>query len=358
MAFGLAALAVPPLAVWLVSRARLVPVGRGARVASALVLLVVVAAVLVLAQRAESLRAIGRGSDQAACIEMPARALASGHWPYDRALIWSGNACSPGLGWIALAIPFVLARFYAGFLVLGAALLVALPERVMGARAVTAALVLVFSCLAAWQCMITGVDDLAIGIAFALLTALLAETRFTIAVGVAAGLVGTARFPFAFFPLALTAFLYLDGERDRAATFGGAALATLGLAHLAPLGIDPASYAADGPLHVLAKGAHLAAIGGRYAFAACGVAWIAYAVLAVPRLSGPNARHFHVATLTLLCVAAPAWADFAARSSSDALEVWQGGNWLLTALPCYAVALALSPRTGREGTLGRGASTA
>ena len=36
---------------------------------------------------------------------MPARALASGHWPYDRALIWTRNPCSPGTGWIALALP-------------------------------------------------------------------------------------------------------------------------------------------------------------------------------------------------------------------------------------------------------------
>ena len=247
------AVAVPALALWLVARSRALPDGRGALFANVSIVLLLFAVAQIMATRASSLHALGRGSDQGDCIVMPARALASGHWPYDRALIWSGNACSPGLGWVALALPLVLVTGYASFLVAGGAAFAALPERMLGRRTVTAFLLLTVSCVTSWQSLATGADDLAIGIGFALVTLLSARPRLTILAAIAAGLLATARLPFAFFPLALAAFLFVDGERKRGVLFGAVALGTLGLAHGVPLAIDACSYLDDGPLHVLGK---------------------------------------------------------------------------------------------------------
>ena len=137
-----AALAAPVVALGLViSSARAHPRGggRGAALANGSIVVVMYAVARFFEPRAAALRALGRGSDQSDCIVMPARALAAGHWPYDRALIWSGNACSPGMGWILLATPFVLLAGYASFLVAGGAALVLVPERALGARTRTAA---------------------------------------------------------------------------------------------------------------------------------------------------------------------------------------------------------------------------
>ena len=200
------AVAVPALALWLVARSRALPDGRGALFANVSIVLLLFAVAQIMATRASSLHALGRGSNQGDCIVMPARALASGHWPYDRALIWSGNACSPGLGWVALALPLVLVTGYASFLVAGGAAFAALPERMLGRRTVTAFLLLTVSCVTSWQSLATGADDLAIGIGFALVTLLSARPRLTILAAIAAGLLATARLPFAFFPSRLRRF--------------------------------------------------------------------------------------------------------------------------------------------------------
>jgi hypothetical protein len=343
-AFVAATLAAPPVALGFIARTKIVLSGRVARVASAVLVVAMLLAILALSHRAESLRTGGGGSDQGACIEMPARALASGHWPYDRALIWSGNACSPGLGWIVLALPFVLVAGYGSFLVAGAAALVAVPERVVGARVVTGTLLFVLSCVAAWQGLVTGADDLAIGFAFALLVALGTRAELTIPTAIGAGLVATARLPFAFFPVVLAAQIAAGGERRRGERFAVVSLATLAVAHGAPLAIRGAPYVADGPFHVLAKGARIADAGGVVFFVAGAAAWVAYAASIFRRPPSAVSLPFRMATLTLLCVGGPALADLAARLSSEALATWQGGNWLLAALPCYAASLAESLR--------------
>ena len=345
------AVAVPALALWLVARSRALPDGRGALFANVSIVLLLFAVAQIMATRASSLHALGRGSDQGDCIVMPARALASGHWPYDRALIWSGNACSPGLGWVALALPLVLVTGYASFLVAGGAAFAALPERMLGRRTVTAFLLLTVSCVTSWQSLATGADDLAIGIGFALVTLLSARPRLTILAAIAAGLLATARLPFAFFPLALAAFLFVDGERKRGVLFGAVALGTLGLAHGVPLAIDACSYLDDGPLHVLGKAVRLERRGGAAIFVAFGAAWVAYAAWSLRRPRGPLARQFDVGTLTLLCVAGPALANLIGRAraapsewAAEGVQGWQGGNWLLAALPCYALVLAMACR--------------
>jgi hypothetical protein len=341
-------LGMPVLAVGWVARRRGSPEGGRALVVSVALVAAMFAVARVMEPRAAALHALGRGSDQQDCIVMPAHALVSGRWPYDRALIWSGNACSPGLGWIALATPFVLAAGYPSFLVAGAAALVLLPARRMERRTATAFLVLLLSCVTAWQSLATGADDLAIGIGLALVTALLDERRLTVVVGVALGLLATARLPFAFLPIALAALLYRAGEHKRAALLGAVGLGTLAVAHGVPLALNARSYVEDGPFHVLGKAARIEAEGGGAAiFVSCAIAWIAFAVWALRRkgagAASPVARQFDLATLTLLCVAAPALADLAARlGTEEGLEGWQGGNWLLAALPSYAASLAIA----------------
>jgi hypothetical protein len=349
------AIALPTFALGWVARWRSLPGGSLARFTSGAMVAAMFAVARIVVHRAETLRAVGRGSDLADCIEMPARAFTSGHWPYDRALIWSGNACSPGMGWIALATPFVLTVGYAVFLVAGAIAFVALPERVLGARTVTAFLALTLSCVTAWQSLATGADALAIGIGLVLVTMLSASARGTIPVAVLAGLLASARLPLAFFPLLIAAFLFADGERRRAVRFGAVALGTLALVHGVPLAIDARSYVHDGPLHVFAKVQRFASTGGWAIFVACGVAWVAYAAWCLRRLAkgapSPVARLFDVGTLTLLTIAGPALTVLVDRVSAaapgdgwTALQTWEGGNWLIFALPCYAAALALALR--------------
>ena len=347
------ALAVPVLAVGWVSRWKSLPHGSLARFASGVMVAAMFAVARSVARRAEALRSIGRGSDLADCIEMPARALASGHWPYDRALIWTRNPCSPGTGWIALALPFVLTVGYTAFVVAGAIALVALPEKMFGARTTTALLALTLSCVTTWQSLATGGDGVAIGIALVLVTTLSAFPRLTIVAAVLAGLVATARLPLAFVPFVLTAFLLAEGERRRATLFGAVALGTLAIAHGVPLAIDAHSYMHDGPFHVIYKAARFANAGGSAILIACAVAWVAYAAWCVRRLTktaaSPLVRLVDVGTLTLLSIAGPALTDLVTRLRAapeggawQALQTWEGGNWLLFALPCYAAAVALA----------------
>jgi hypothetical protein len=353
-----AAVGAPALATGWVARRRWLPRGGRARFLGASIVVAMFAGAWLLGPRAAALQAIGRGSDQAACIMIPARALASGHWPYERGLIWSANPCSPGMGWILLAAPFVVVSGYAGFLVAGAAAFVLLPERTFGASAATAFLVLTLSCVTAWQSLATGADALALGIALALVTAMSHDSRSTVLVAVLAGLLGSARLPFAFFPFVLAASMFAGGERRRASLFLAVAMASLGLAHGVPLALDACSYLQDGPFHVLRKAVRLERGGGPWVFVACGLAWLGYAAWILRRALGgaagaasPVGRQLDVATLTLFCVLAPALADLFPRvgadpmaDASEALDGWQGGNWLLLALPGFAASVALAFR--------------
>ena len=232
----------------LVGRAALtLPEGRRGCFVYAALVATMFGAAWYLGSRAAALQAIGRGSDQEACIIMPARALIAGHWPYDRALIWSGNPCSPGVGSDRPRDPFVLLSFYVGFLVAGAAAFLFVPPRVIDPRAKLATLALTLSCATAWQSLATGADVLAIGIALALLTALSAERRLGVGVAILAGLVGSARLTLAFFPFLLAASLPIRSleEQRRARRFAAVAVGTLALAHGIPLAVNARSYLHD-----------------------------------------------------------------------------------------------------------------
>jgi hypothetical protein len=357
---ALGAVAAPAITAGWVARRRPLPEGRRALLIYIGLIAAMLAATWFFGPRESGLRAMGRGSDQEACIVMPARALASGHWPYDRALIWSGNPCSPGMGWILLAAPFVLLSGYASFLVAGAAAFLFAPARLIDPRTKLRFLLLTLSCVTAWQSLATGADTLAIGIALALLTALSDEPRLTMIVAVLAGLVASARLPLAFFPLLLAACLDGGGpgERKRARLFGIVAMGTLALAHGVPLAIDARSYLHDGPFHVLHKSEDMRLLteGGTTIFVGCGLLWLTYAIRTLRRARGrttpanPLTRQFDVATLTLLSILAPTLTDLLARLNAaslgfeEDLAAWQGGNWILLALPSYAASAALAFR--------------
>jgi hypothetical protein len=341
-----ATLALPCVVAWLALRGRLpLPTGRAAITINVAVALVLGAVATAALPHLTALQAIHRGSDQAACVAVPASRLLHGLWPYNRSFIWSGNPCSAGLGWIALAVPFVTLIGYPAFLVAPVVALAASSGPRIAPRRVTAALVLTLSCAAAWQAVVTGTDTLAIGFALALATLLADRTRGSAPVAVLAGLVSTARLPLLFVPFAIATHVRFAG-RGRAGRFLAIAAATLLIAHGAAFVWNGASYRTDGPFHVLGKAVALGANAGGWLFAPCGLVAVAYTVHVVRTPSTLSSSLFRIATFTLLCVAAPALDDLVSRASAAegwgeawrSLEFWRGANWLMMVLPVYAFA--------------------
>lgn len=304
----------------------------------AALLLLLVAAVAIVYPVADGLKVALRGSDQDDAIIVSALNLWHGLNPY-AAKHYLGNPTSPGPGWIALHLPFVLARVYwlAAPMAMAFAA-VALRQASGGWSAPNRFLLIAFSSLGFWEVSAVGSDFPTFGALLVLLLCL--ADRWSGRPGLLAGLalvlgaVATARVVFLFMPVL---FGFLIWQRDRragvlVALVAGAAAAAL---HAVFWYWDPALYT---PVHVIGLGDRLTPLPLKLA----GLAATAAASLVVWRRRAPGLERW--LALSWLSLAVPlafvAFGDLIVRGRGNP-AAWEGANYLIVPLPLLAAWVAL-----------------
>lgn len=198
-----------------------------------------------------ALQAIGRGSDQSDALIRSGALLFSGHFPYS-VLTYLHNPISPGPGWILMTMPFTLTGLYVLFVPFVTTMSAFFIRKITNStRLANLYLIFLFSSLSFWQTSVTGIDYVAVGMVFGLVTMgvfsywstnRLVRWCFIIL----ASLSATARVSFIYFGPLLGVFLWKKNKIDGLYL----AISTLVLTVLTHVGFylwDPAHYA---PLHV------------------------------------------------------------------------------------------------------------
>ncbi len=273
----------------------------------------------------------------------PARKLLAGEFPYSVDLREHAPA-SPGIGWVALNAPLTLV----GFAPLLSAIWLAAAAAALARRAPPAAAVFVALSLANLHFLrlsFVGHDLFAFSCALVVLIELLAaedgaSPRRIALLAVAAGLVATARVPFALAP-AILAFLVFRRDRRAGAWFGLVSLGTAALLHGAMILWARAAGSWYQPLHVFGR----AGRSGSVLLLAGAAVWLGASLVVLLRARDDRFAWHAVAWLVLATpFATVGLAELAASPSR--IAGWEGANYVAFALPVLAAALASGMEAG------------
>ena len=273
----------------------------------------------------------------------PAGKLLAGEFPYSVDLRAHAPA-SPGIGWVALNAPLTLA----GLAPLLSAIWLAAAAAALARRAPPAAAVFVALNLANLHFLrlsFVGHDLFAFSCALVVLIELLAaedraSPRRVALLAVAAGLVATARVPFALAP-AILAFLVFRRDRRAGTWFGVVSLGTAALLHGAMILWARAAGSWYQPLHVFGR----AGRSGSILLVAGAAVWLGVSLVVLLRARDDRFAWHAVAWLVLATpFATVGLAELAASPSR--IAGWEGANYVAFALPVLAAALASGMEAG------------
>lgn len=282
----------------------------------------------------------GSGSTASPAMTEPVHALLHGRHLYDVHLL-GGAPASPGPGWILFNSPFTFAHVYALMVPLWlTATAVVFTRAYRRPFEVNLGLALMCMSPAFWRLLGEGHDIIAIGCALVLLVALMDRHATTdsrvVLLGIAAGLVATARVVFLPLPLLLALFLSTRSRRH-AAIFAAVGVGTAAaFSAFFAIGVHPYP-----PFHLFTRADHRQPAAN---VAAAVLVTGGLAIGAIRRVTGDVTTWFG---WLAACVATPlAFIAFGELQSSHfAFATWEGANYLIAgAIPVITAVLAVRAR--------------
>lgn len=301
----------------------------------------VVVASLLIYPRMQQLQRSGRGSDQPDCIIVAARGFSAGHWPYDRAQMWSHTPMSCGPGWVLLqTAPVHLVGYKWNLLLLWLASVVLLRLRLSWYQ-IAGFFTLLGLCIAVWVAASDGTDFLTFGLVLTGIYVNVREDpqarsrRFVVLALLA--LVVQFRFPMLILPVLMLSRRYL-----------GQSILTSLLAYAVQLFFliwRPAAFIVDGPLHLFQKLTHTSVLTSSRWPAVLEITLVFGCMLCVAiYVRARSTSGWLPLIYLLLLVIFPSIQDLAAKyhrygALLPAFGLWEGANWIAGCLPLAALFL-------------------